>query len=219
MTYAFEGVVTTLVRDGGLFGASGSVEVGDTFTGRLRYEVGPANPDVQAADPEVGSYSLVELVIDQSVLAPLSPAGILVQHQPGQPTLPPAPADPGRDRFTARATSAAYPSVLLRLHGPFGSAFADDSLPETLDLADFPDAAVLQGLVAVGLPPYPSLEDVGTITSLILVPEPATSVLVAAGLALLRPRRRVWLHGARRHGPPADSNRDDTRSLRAPPSW
>jgi hypothetical protein len=81
--------------------------------------------------------------------------------------------------------------VLLRLRGPFGSAFSDDALPETLDLADFPDGAFLQGLVAVGIGGSPSIEDVGAITSLTLVPEPGTLGLVAAALALLAARRRA----------------------------
>lgn len=188
LTFQFEGVVTTLVRDGGLFGAPGSVAVGDPFSGRLTYEVGAANPDQLPGDAALGAYDLIELVIDQSVLPALSPDRIRVVHEPGLPTLPPAPPDLGRDGLFARTSSAVYPTVVLRLRGPFGSAFADDALPLALDLADFPDDAFVQGLVAAGLPPASSLEDVGRITSLVLVPEPASLVLLAIGLASLRAR-------------------------------
>lgn len=190
LTYAFEGVVTTLVRDGGLFGAPGAVQIGDDFTGHFSYEVGPANPDQFPADATVGGYELIDLVVDQSVLPAFAPLGVAVMHVPGLATIPPAPPDLGRDWLTAAATSAVFPVVAIRLRGPFGSAFADDSLPLSLDLTDFPDAAVLQGLVAAALPPFPSTEDVGRLTSLRLVPEPGTLALVAAGCAALAFRAR-----------------------------
>jgi hypothetical protein len=189
LTFAFEGVVTSLVRDGGLFGAPGSVQLGDPFTGHVTYEVGPANPDQLPADLVNGRYDLIELVVDQSVLPPFDPILVGVIHQPGLPTIPPAPADDGRDLFLARATSVVYPSVAVRLEGPFGSAFSDDSLPLALDLADFSDGAFVQGLVAAGIFPAPSIEDVGQITSLVLVPEPTSLALAALGLALLARRR------------------------------
>jgi PEP-CTERM motif len=105
-------------------------------------------------------------------------------------TIPPVPPDPGRDWLVAVATSGVYPTVAIRLGGPFGSAFADDSLPASLDLADFPDFAIAQGLVAAGISPNPSIEDVGTLTSLRLVPEPGALALVAIGLAALARRAR-----------------------------
>lgn len=194
VTFVFTGVVTTLVRDGGLFGAPGAVQLEDPFTGHITYEIGAANPDLVPADPEVGSYVLLEFVIDQSVLPPLGMNGIVVQHVEGGPVLPPSPPDLGRDRFFARATSEVYPSVLLRLQGPFESAFTDDSLPALLDLADFPDVVAVQGLVAFGLPPNPNTEDVGVITSLEPVPEPGAAWLGAACIASLGGiacRRRV----------------------------
>jgi hypothetical protein len=164
----------------------GTVSIGDPFSGRLVYEVGPANPDQQPADPEVGAYDLVELVVDQSVLPAFAPSVIGVLHQPGLPTIPPVPPDLGRDWFFARATTVGvYPIVTLGLRGPFGSAFTDDSLPLALDLADFPDGAFVQGLVAAGIGGNPSIEDVGRITSLVLVPEPGTLALAVAGLSLV----------------------------------
>jgi hypothetical protein len=190
VTYLFAGVVTALTSDGGLFGAPGTVEIGSPFTGRITYETGPTNPDQEPSDPEIGAYALVELVIDQSVLDPFTPLGIGVVHDPPGFTIPPAPPDLGRDWFIARADDdLVYGTVLMRLQGPFGSAFTDDSLPETLDLADFPDVVAIQGLVAIGLPPNPSIEDVGVITSLTFVPEPGSAVLIGACLALLGSQR------------------------------
>jgi hypothetical protein len=80
------------------------------------------------------------------------------------------------------------------LQGPFGSAFSDDSLPLSLDLADFPDGVSVVGLQAAGIVPNPSTHDLGTITRLSLVPEPHALALVASiaamGLALRGTRRR-----------------------------
>lgn len=183
LTYEFEGVVTTLLRDGGLFGAPGTVQIGDGFTGHFRYEVGAANPDQLPADGTRGAFELIDLVIDQSVLPPFAPLGVLVTHEPGLPTIPPTPPDLGSDALRVVASSVVFPTLSLRLFGPFGSAYTDDSLPVSLDLADFPDGAFVQGLTAISLPPFPNIEDVGVITSLRLVPEPGTLVLVAVGLA------------------------------------
>ena len=45
ITFNFEGVVTELDVNGGLFGPVGLVTVGEPFTGHFSYEVGPGNPD------------------------------------------------------------------------------------------------------------------------------------------------------------------------------
>jgi hypothetical protein len=191
VSYAFEGVVTSLVSNGGLFGHPSSVQLGDTFTGRFSYEVGPANPD-QAPDPQLGFYNLTEFVIDQSLLPPLALVGVGITHEPGLPVIFPNPPNPGRDWFSVTATSSGvYPLVRLRLAGPFDSVFSDDSLPETLDLADFPDGGFVQGLVALGIFPAPSIEDLGMITSLSRIPEPGVLSLLATGLIALGARRRL----------------------------
>lgn len=194
VTFEFEGVVETLTRDGGLFGAPGTVQIGAPFSGHFSYEVGPSNPD-QLVDPEVGRYVVLDLTIDQAAIPLTSLTAVSVVHEPGLATLPPTPPDPGRDRFAVSATSEPYPLVTVQLRGPFGSAFSDDSLPLELELDDFPDGAFVQGLTAAGLFPNPNIEDVGAITSLRLVPEPAAGIGTGgalAGLALLgRGRQRT----------------------------
>jgi hypothetical protein len=197
VTYEFTGTVTELLVDGGLFGAPGTVQVGDPFTGHFSYEVGSENPDQLPGDAELGRYELTAFVVDQSA-APLAPTpfGVGVTHQPGLPTLPPSPPDLGLDRLSIVSTSDVYPSrVSLVLEGPFESAFLSDSLPLALELSDFPDVAMVRGLVAVGLFPNPSIQDLGVLTS--LVPGPgveaaaAAAALALAGLATWRgPSRR-----------------------------
>jgi hypothetical protein len=191
LEFEFEGMVTILTADDGLFGATGTVQIGDPFTGHFSYEVGPSNPDQEPGDPEVGAYNLTEFVVDQSLVPWTSILGVSVQHVPPIGTFPPDPPDPGRDVLRAVATTTPYPVVSVFLRGPFGSAFSDDSLPSSLDLADFPDGAFVQGLVAGGLDPFPSIEDVGIITALRLVPEPGALALLGAAVAALSLRARA----------------------------
>jgi hypothetical protein len=188
-----------LTRDGGLFGAPGTVQLGDPFTGRFSYDASPSNPDQLPEDPEVGRYDVLTLTIDQAVIPLTSLTAVSIVHEPGLATLPPAPPDLGRDRFAVSATSEPYPLVTVQLRGPFDSAFSDDSLPIALDLADFPEDAFVQGLTAAGLFPNPSIEDVGSITSLQLVPEAGANALRSGALAtlvVLGRRRRVALRGS-----------------------
>jgi hypothetical protein len=199
LTFEFAGVVATLTRDGGLFGAPGTVQLGDPFTGRFSYDASPSNPDQLPEDPEVGRYDVLTLTIDQAVIPLTSLTAVSIVHEPGLATLPPAPPDLGRDRFAVSATSEPYPLVTVQLRGPFDSAFSDDSLPIALDLADFPVGAFVQGLTAAGLFPNPSIEDVGSITSLQLVPEAGANALRSGALAtlvVLGRRRRVALRGS-----------------------
>ena len=204
VAYEFTGTVTELLVDGGLFGPPGTVQVGDPFTGHFSYEVGPVNPDQLPDDSQLGRYELTAFVVDQSA-APLetTPFGVGVTHQPGLPTLPPSPPDLGLDRLSIVSTSDVYPSrVSLILEGPFESAFLGDSLPLALALADFPDVAIVRGLVAVGLFPNPSIQDVGVLVS--LVPEPGAEALAGAAaiaLAALAGRRSSATTAARRSPP------------------
>jgi hypothetical protein len=196
VTYDFTGTVSILTQDGGLFGAPGTVQVGDPFTGQFSYETGPTNPDQEPADTVHGLYEVTEIVVDQSVLAPFSPLGITVTHQAPLATVPPNPPDVGKDWFIATTTTqSVYPTVSVRLQGPWESAFADDSLPASLDAADFPDKAVV-GFVLAGIVPNPAIEDVGTIDTLVLAPEPAPLALGAACAAVLAIRRALVQFGA-----------------------
>jgi hypothetical protein len=197
LVFAFEGVVTTLTADHGLFGAPGAVKIGQLVTGHFSYEVGPGNPDRVPADPEMGFYTLTDFVVDQAVASSSPPVGVGTRHQPGLPTLPPAPPDPGLDRFSVVAQSDSYPTVSLVLEGPFGSAFVDDALPTSLDLADFPDGAYVRGLVALGIFPAPSIEDVAMLTSLERVPEPGAGLAAGAALVTLGARLRLLSARAR----------------------
>ncbi len=196
VTYDFTGTVSILTQDGGLFGAPGTVQVGDPFTGHLTYETGPGNPDQVPADSVHGFYEVVEVVVDQSVLAPFSPLGITVTHDAPKATVPPNPPDVGKDWFVATTTTqSVYPTVSVRLLGPYESAFADDSLPASLDPADFTDR-ILLGFVAAGIYPLPSIEDAGTIDSLVLAPEPGPAALGAACVAALALRRALAQFGS-----------------------
>jgi hypothetical protein len=191
VTFSFTGFVATLTGDAGLFGPPGEVPIEQPFSGSFSYEVGAGNPDQSPGDPEVGRYGLADLVVDQAAIPLATLEGVSVVHQPGGPTLPPADPDPGRDWLFANATAAGYTAVRLRLQGPYESAFSDDSLPTALDLADFPDVAVVHGIVSAGLPPNPAVEDVGVITALWRVPEPGRAALGAIAIAALAGRVRA----------------------------
>ena len=194
LTFAFQGVVTELTANAGLFGMPGTVNVGDPFSGQFSYDRGPGNPDQVPADAELGGYDLLSFTIDQSVL-PLTPFAAVVRHIPPILTLPPLPPDPGTDAFSVRsAPLSGYPNgVSLRLEAPFGAVFSDDSLPADLSLASFTLSAGVYGIVALGIFPTPSIWDVGQLTSLVRVPEPGLLplfVFAAALAAAVRPARR-----------------------------
>lgn len=105
---------------------------------------------------------------------------------------PPEPPDLGDDWLFASVPSEGHPGLVrLRLQGPYGAAFSDDSLPSDLDLADFPDVAAVQGIVAAGIAPNPSIQDVGTITELWRAPEADAGCLGASVAAALLLRARL----------------------------
>jgi hypothetical protein len=172
------------------------VQLGDPFTGRFAYEVGLANPDQLPSDATDGRYNLIDFQIDQSI-SPISPFGVRVLHRPGVATLPPAPPDPGLDSIAVIGSFedivGTLRSVSLRLEANFGAALGDDSLPLDLALSDFPVAQQVRSIVIIGLMGHPSQQDVGRLTSLTLIPEPATltPALLALGAAALRRRWRT----------------------------
>jgi hypothetical protein len=184
LTFEFQGVVTDLTADNGLFGPPGTAQIGDPFSGHFTYEFGPGNPDQSAADPELGEYNAIELIVDEAVV-PLSSPRIAIRHRPPLGTFPPDPPDPGLDAFELFADAPGYAAVVLRLAAPFGAVFADDSLPADLVLASFTDNRLLVGLVAGGLGPSGPISDVGQLQSLRNVPEAGTSLLLGIGLLVM----------------------------------
>ncbi len=194
VTFNFAGAVTELDLNAGLFGPVGAVNVGDPFTGHFSYVLGPGNPDQAPADPVVGRYSGVELAVDGAVIS-LAPPLVVVRHE-----FVPAifPAEPlSIDSLTVFATTAGsqYASgVRLELRGPFGSAFSDDSLPSALNLAAFTEIQRLSGIKAVGIFPAETIDDVGQVSALTFVPEPAGAALAAALLAVALVRERRIRH-------------------------
>jgi hypothetical protein len=178
--------VSDLDINAGLFGPIGGVQVGDEFTGRFSYEIAPTNPDQAPGDPELGIYNGSELVIEGAAI-PFEPPLVSVRHA-FIATLPPAPPS-SFDRFTIATSSPGslyLAGIRLTLEAPYGAAFSDDSLPETLDLSAFTDGAALAGVRAIGIFPVPNIEDRGTIASLLQVPEPTASAMIAAGLFMVR---------------------------------
>jgi hypothetical protein len=193
--YEFTGVVTDNSGDLGVFGPIGQIGINDVFTGRFSYMTGPGNPDQQPADPQLGAYNLVSFDIDQAFVS-FTPFGIAVRHEPGLPTLPPLPPNEGTDGFSAVAMYTLGPDtrpISLRLAAPFEAVFTNDSLPASLTLGDFTDTADVRAIRVIGLEPGTSQIDAGRLTSLVLVPEPASVLLAIAcvGLAGAMLRRRA----------------------------
>lgn len=182
VTYEFEGLITDLTGGLGLFGPSAST--GDVFTGRFSYETGAGNPD-QNPDPERGFYNLTSFELDGTLLS--ITGGAITTFNSLTPTI--FPATPPDDVFGVRLDVANNPypvPVALRLSAPF-TFLSDDSLPGSLDLADYSSGGTLVGLVAAGIAPAPSILDAGQLRSLTLVPSspvplPPTLLILGAGL-------------------------------------
>jgi len=197
VTFGFTGTVAELQLDRGLFGPPGAIDVGDPFSGRFSYAIGPDNQDQEPGDATIGRYTLTELVVDGSV-APPGAMSIVVQLREPVGGVFPDPGIPGSDRITIIVESANYArAIQLRLWAPFQTVFADDSLPTGLDLADFSELAALAGLGPGALAPQEPRNDIGTLTSLFLVdaltvPEPAplASLVIGVAVVLLSGRRR-----------------------------
>jgi hypothetical protein len=188
VSFAFQGIVTDLIADAGLFGTPGSVLIGDPFSGHFSYDVGPGNPD-QVADPEQGIYNVIDFVVDDA-LVPLSGALLSVQHRPPIGTFPPDPPDPGLDAFEIVAMAPGYSGVVLALTAPFGAVFSDDSLPQSLVLANFTDQRILNGIVTGGIDGGQGSFDAGELQSLTRVPEPNALFLLGMGLVAVA----TWVH-------------------------
>ena len=180
VTFNFQGVVTELDVNAGLFGPGGQVLVGDPFSGHFSYEVGPGNPDQLPADSEFGVYDALEFTIDGSPLTFQNPR-IGITHRFVPSILPASPISIDRFQVVVETPGASHATAHLVLGGSFGAAFMDDSLPTHLDLSLF-DTARVAGVVAVGIHPAPTIDDHGTLEMLTQIPEPTTLTLVALGL-------------------------------------
>lgn len=206
-TFAYSGEITQLDLDEGLFGASGAVSVGDSFSGAFSYVVGVENPDQAPGDPELGQYDVLAASLDGTLL-PLDPSifGAVVRHESPQPTVPPAPPDDGLDAFSIPVglNIGAYAIISISFSAPFNTALTDDSLPTSFNLADWTIAEIV-GRESPSLPTGPNgsppMADLGVITSLELisltpvsdVPLPPAAVLFIVGVAGLcrRPLCRI----------------------------
>ncbi len=185
--FEFAGVVSDDTGNLGVFGSPPSTAINDPFTGRFSYMTGPGNPDQTPGDAKIGQYNLVAFELDQAVVA-ITPAGIVVQHDPGLPSLDPMAPPPGFDRFSVVGTFSdgmVNRPVVLRLEAPYGAAFADDSLPTSLSLSDFTEQHNVQAIRVIGLMGGTSQIDAGQLTSLMQVPEPTASGLACGMLSLL----------------------------------
>jgi hypothetical protein len=214
VTFGFTGVVTELLFDRGLFGPPGTVAVGDPFSGRFSYAIGPGNADQEPADAATGRYALTGFAVDGSV-APLGSMSVVVRLVEPVGGVFPDPGIPGSDRLTIVVESVNYArAIQFRIWAPYQTVFADDSLPTDLDLTDFTELAILGGFGPGALAPQEPRNDIGALTSLFLidtvtVPEPAPLAPLAFGIVV------VLLAASRRQRPPPVPARRSTPSTDA----
>ena len=178
--FDFHGVVTDNAADLGVFGPLGTVVVGDVITGHFSYEIGLGNPDLDPGDPNTGVYSLLTFDVDQAVVS-ITPVGVAVLLSPV-----PLQQIPANDRLRVVGSfdlggETRFLSVDLR--APFGTAFADDSLPGSLALATFTAAHFVQAIRFVGLEmgqvDRASLVQLTQVPDPFQVPEPAVAALLS----------------------------------------
>ncbi|NOY41598.1 MAG: PEP-CTERM sorting domain-containing protein [Planctomycetes bacterium] len=193
---AFEitATVDTVYDPLGLLG--GSVLVGDTLTGILQYDLLlvdnefdvdlglyfsslTGNNFINGTNGTIGNFETIDFM------------DIRVENG----------YIPGEDSITFIATGDTNPSALaapnidyvdleIVLRDDDGTVFSDDSLPATLDLADFETAQVFFSAEDVSLNFAFDVE--ASITSITPIPEPSTLLLGAlAGVGLLVRRRRA----------------------------
>jgi hypothetical protein len=192
VTYFFSGQVTEQRTQNSVFTGG----IGDSSSGYFTY-------DPTAAAISFGYYPLVDFRLDGKALnfangteIPFLP-GVLVRDGPADMLeirgfyLPAAAGDPTDNGSTS-----------LVLTDFTGSVFVNNSLPATLSLASFNDARIV-GPVFVSSP-FPLTDDRGVVTTLALVPEVSSWVVLGLGLlATYFDRRRLSKTDRPRRAPAA----------------
>jgi len=185
---SYEGNLTSVDDPFGRFDAS--VYVGAEFSGNYSYDPDGAIDSVPG-DPTVGAYDLdgelVAHVGDMYFAATDVFAPVYNDYVAGSDIV---------DQFAITAqtlTSGNLPLKWMKISitDRTGTAFSSDALPTTLDLSDFPELKAFE----IYADEYDT-QLFGHLTSLTLVPEPATlTLLVLGGLAVLRRRTGTRLDG------------------------
>jgi hypothetical protein len=162
--------------------------VGSSFSGYFSYDTAAA--DLDPPGP-IGFYPLLEFSVDGKSLnvatgsSPPFIPGVIVQDG-GLPGLPdmldfrgfylPALGDPNDNA----STDIVFTDFT-------GAVFHNGSLPTSLSLSSFTDARVVGPVF--GSSPFPATSDIGSVTQLILVPEPSSFSLLGLSLLALYARR------------------------------
>ncbi len=179
ITFLFDAEVTAI----GQVNSFGGVLIGDTFSGSYTFDstvTGTGAPGTKKYDFTGGSLGLTAQVGTESVV--LTDYFIQIQNNiSGPPT----------DVYQVEgATGPAQSDTFFRfvLFDTSGSVFSDESLPLTP-----PPLASFNGENNEVRKQFPTTTNpltIFTITSLTLIPEPSTALLLASGLAALAVGRR-----------------------------
>jgi len=194
---AFEITATVDLVSDPLGVLSGSIAVNDTLTGILQYDLDLVDG---RADANLGSYLAVPLV-DNFINGTNGATGNFETTVSLEITVG---DDFGSDQINFSASGDTIPSAIavsgidfveidIILQDTDETAFSDDSLPATLDLADFEEASLsflAGGSSSSSLASFVQAT-ITSITPTTPVPEPSTLLLGAmAGLGMLARRRK-----------------------------
>lgn len=180
VTFGFGGNITFVLDNQGRLG--GGVSVGDAFSGTYSFD--STTPDAAPGDSALGTY-------DDAILSVAGQAGSLLFEGPAaglnyiqvQDNLLGAPSDV----YVARTEVDVEQLLLdfsLGLLDPTGAAFSNDLLPlEPPPLELFSATFHLQSETL-------GINVAGQVTSLTLVPEPGTAVLLGFATSSVAARRR-----------------------------
>lgn len=182
MRWEFAGVINGLHDPADFF--EGNLQVGDPFTG---YYVFDSNtPDSQINDPARGEY-ISEYASMSATFGgkTFSDSGISCAI---------SVINGNRDHFYLRAIDVLFNgsysgSLSISLYDDEATVFNSDNLPTgPVDLLAFEERTF--GMLG-GLPPYNDVKVFGTVTSMILVPEPGSILLLSIGAFLAAGRNHM----------------------------